>query len=284
MNKSKEYIEGQTGIHLLMAGIASVFGILLVLITFVMQWELWTVPLVVMGILAIWVIHIGKLGTDAFYEYLCTGVMTIGFFYYGAHDAVLLDVSVIVCILLFMLALLNKKSLLYLVGTMYGVLLLYHLIFLGTVNIDAGMRNLARLGIGVAGTVGALLLSNTMIDRRRAEQESVRGIADQLETAKQRNADFLSNLSHELRTPINMVTGISEVALEKDMSTELRESMQSIRMAGKRLAGQINDILDYTEIFGNTLVVTNDNYMPVSVINDIITMMVMQNGGHDLAL
>ncbi|MDE5823140.1 MAG: response regulator [Lachnospiraceae bacterium] len=284
MNKSKEYIEGQTGIHLLMAGIVSVFGFLLVLITLVMQWELWTVPLVAMGILAIWVIHIGKLGTDAFYEYLCTGVMTIGFFYYGAHDAVLLDVSVIVCILLFMLSLLNKKSLLYLVGTMYGILLLYHLIFLGTVNIDAGMQNLARLGIGVAGTVGALLLSNTMIDRRRAEQESIRGIADQLETAKQRNADFLSNLSHELRTPINMVTGISEVALEKDMSSELRESMQSIRMAGKRLAGQINDILDYTEIFGNTLVVTNDNYMPVSVINDIITTMVMQNGGHDLEL
>jgi len=284
MNKNKEYIEGQTGIHLLMAGIVSVFGILLIFITLVMQWELWTVPLVVMGILAIWVIHVGRLGTDAFYEYLCTGVMTIGFFYYGVHAAVLLDVPVIVCILFFMLSLLNRKSLLYLVGAMYVVVLFYHLIFLGTVMVDAGIQNLARLGLGLAGTAGALLLSNTVIDRRRVEQESIREISDQLETAKQRNADFLSNLSHELRTPINMVTGISEVALEKEMSSELRESIQSIRMAGKRLAGQINDILDYTEIFGNTLVVTNDNYMPVSVINDIVTTMIMQNGGHDLEL
>lgn len=281
---NKEYIEGQTGIHLLMAGIVSVFGILLILITAVMRWELWTVPLVVIGILAVWIIHIGRLASNAFYEYLCTGIMTVGFFYYGAHAAVLSDVPVIVCILLFMLSLLNRKSLLYLVGIMYALILLYHLIFLGTVSIDTGIQNLARLGFGLAGTAGAMLLANTTIDRRRAEQEGLREITDQLATAKKKNADFLSNLSHELRTPINMVTGISEVALEKEMSPGLRESLQSIQMAGKRLAGQINDILDYTEIFGNTLVVTKDNYMPVSIVNDIITTMGLQHTGHNLEL
>lgn len=50
-----------------------------------------------------------------------------------------------------------------------------------------------------------------------------------------------------------MVLGISEVTLEKDISAEIREDIQSIQMAGKRLSNQINNILDYTEIAEGTL-------------------------------
>jgi len=276
--------EEQTGAHLIMAGIVSAFSILLIMITLVMSWELWIIPLLVIGIIAIWSLHIGRLVSGGIYEYLCTGLVTIEFFYFGVHAACLFDVPIVVCVLLFMLALLDKKPLLYLVNTTYALVLLYHLLFLHTINIRMGGEEIVRLVLGIVGTIGAMTLSGAIIGRRREERKKMNEVAGELETARRQNADFLSNVSHELRTPINMVTGISEVTMEKQISPKIREVMQSIQMAGKRLAGQINDILDYTEIVGNTLVVTNENYMPSSVVNDVITMVDMMNQEHNLEM
>jgi len=269
--------EEQTGIHLLMAAIVSVFSVLLILVTIVMKWELWIIPLALMGIVAIWSIHIGKMVADTHFEYLCVGWMLIGFFYYGVHADSLFDMPMIACVLFFMLALLNRKSLLYLVDFVYFLVLLYHLLFLRTIGLEMGSQNLIKLGVGIVVTLGAMVLSNTLINRRRKEHKGMGEIEKQLETARRQNADFLANVSHELRTPINMVSGISEVALEMQLPPEIRESMQSVQLAGKRLAGQINDILDYTEIVGNSLVVTNENYMPSSVLHDVVTAAIAQN-------
>ena len=45
-----------------------------------------------------------------------------------------------------------------------------------------------------------------------------------------------------------MVIGISEVALAKELSPDIRSDMSSIKLAGKRLSNQINNMLDYTEV------------------------------------
>ena len=67
---------------------------------------------------------------------------------------------------------------------------------------------------------------------------------EKLEETNRRVEDFLANVSHELRTPINAVTGISTVMLQKEEEQEKREQLSSVQMAGKRLFGQIEDILD----------------------------------------
>ncbi len=109
-------------------------------------------------------------------------------------------------------------------------------------------------------------------------------ILKELETAGQQNAEFLSNVSHELRTPINMVLGISEVILDKVISPEVLEGLHSIRLAGKRLSNQINNMLDYTEIAEGTLTPAKETYMITSVLNDVITMTAMQNSRHQLEM
>ena len=279
-----KHAEEQMGIHLMMAGIASVFGVLLILATFVMAWEQWMVPLIAAGIFALWGLHIGRTISEHAYEYVCAGVMSVEFFYFGAHGDWLYDTAVIVCIVLFMLAFLNKTQILYLVGIVYVLLLFYHIFFLRTIGPGMGAENLVRLGLGVAGTGGAMLLSDTAIKRRREERKELTEMAGLFEDAKRQNAEFLSKVSHVLRTPINMVTGISEVALSQETTTQLWDSVRSIQMAGRRLSGQIGDILDYTEIVGNTLVVTEEEYMPSSLVNDVIASAVTYNGEKKLEL
>ena len=79
--------------------------------------------------------------------------------------------------------------------------------------------------------------------------------------------DFLTNISHELRTPVNVVNGMSEMLLKKAACDEV----YSIKTAGIRLAYQIEDIQDYTECKRNKLLLEEDDYMSTSLINDVVT-------------
>ncbi|MDE6814928.1 MAG: hypothetical protein K2P71_02705, partial [Lachnospiraceae bacterium] len=77
--------KGQTSIHLLLASIVTMFGTMLILLTLSMSWEHWMIPIIVMGNSIVWFLHIGRTGTEGFYETLCAGLLLVGFFFYGVH-------------------------------------------------------------------------------------------------------------------------------------------------------------------------------------------------------
>ncbi len=52
--------EEQTSIHLLLAGIVTTFGMMLILITIAFSWEMWMVPVILIGNTLVWVLHIGS--------------------------------------------------------------------------------------------------------------------------------------------------------------------------------------------------------------------------------
>jgi PAS domain S-box-containing protein len=63
--------------------------------------------------------------------------------------------------------------------------------------------------------------------------------------------EFLAGMSHELRTPLNAVLGLSEALLEEvygDLTSEQRDSLQTIEKSGQHLLSLINDILDLSKI------------------------------------
>ena len=59
--------------------------------------------------------------------------------------------------------------------------------------------------------------------------------------------------------------------LQKEEEQEKREQLSSVQMAGKRLFGQIEDILDYTEIDTNKIRLSEENYTPSLVVNDLVS-------------
>ena len=79
--------EEQTSRHLLLAVITTVFSVTLSLVTAAMSWELWMVALMVAGCFSVWLLHIARIGSDTFYENLCTGVMLTEFFFFGLGKA-----------------------------------------------------------------------------------------------------------------------------------------------------------------------------------------------------
>ena len=148
--------KGQTSIHLLLASIVTIFGVMLILITISMAWEPWMVPVIVMGNFLVWVLHIGRFCSEASYENLCASLLMIGFFFFGVHDTVLYDIPAVACMLLLIFSMFDKKRLLHMTIGLYILELFYHFFVLHTMAGLGHARNIIRLGFGA--TVVALSL------------------------------------------------------------------------------------------------------------------------------
>jgi len=68
------------------------------------------------------------------------------------------------------------------------------------------------------------------------------------EAANQAKSRFLANISHELRTPMNGIIGMTELALETDLSADQRALLDTARNSALSLLLLINDVLDFSEI------------------------------------
>ena len=111
------------------------------------------------------------------------------------------------CILILALFMLNKKWILYVTASLYVLELLYHGFALHTISRQMDRRDIFRLGPGILVTFGGTALARYWINRRDTQRKLYENVFTELETAGKRNAVFLSNVPHELRTPINMVMG-----------------------------------------------------------------------------
>ena len=105
------------------------------------------------------------------------------------------------------------------------------------------------------------------IERNRANQR--RTILDELNRLKN---EFVSNISHEMRTPLASIIGFSETLVSdsempKDMQNEF---LNIILKEGKRLAGLINDVLDLNKIEGGGIVLNRSNFDIINLLNRVI--------------
>jgi signal transduction histidine kinase len=117
------------------------------------------------------------------------------------------------------------------------------------------------------GTVLVLyMLSRITVNNRIAEKNRLSEWLKKVKESDHDMEDFLSNISHELRTPVNVISGMTTI-LQKDNDSK---ELVSIQEAGIRLAHQIEDIQDYTEIKRGELVLEEENYMCISLINDMV--------------
>lgn len=94
----------------------------------------------------------------------------------------------------------------------------------------------------------------------------------ELKAFQQNRNDMVANITHELRTPVNGIMGLSNSLLEMDSKEKQKETVNLIRDCCKNLNRIINDLLDYSQIINNKLRIRKKEFEFRKFIHDVIAI------------
>ncbi|MDR1669406.1 MAG: cache domain-containing protein [Oscillospiraceae bacterium] len=124
----------------------------------------------------------------------------------------------------------------------------------------------------------------------KTQAAAIRGeharVMQMLETVKKANtakSDFLASMSHEMRTPLNAIIGLSEIALDsEEVSGNTKLNLEKIYNSGSTLLSIVNDILDISKIQSGKFEILPDTYDVPSLINDSVLQNILRIGSRPI--
>jgi len=108
-------------------------------------------------------------------------------------------------------------------------------------------------------------LQNLARARKRARE-----LAVMAKSAKALRNEFLSNISHEVRTPMNAIMGMTELALSTDLTPKQRHYLERAREASGSLLGLLNDLLDLAKIHTHRLRLNPISFRLEECLSDVV--------------
>ncbi|MDE6406065.1 MAG: response regulator [Lachnospiraceae bacterium] len=111
------------------------------------------------------------------------------------------------------------------------------------------------------------------IQMMRRQVRLIKETRDIAERASRAKSEFLSNMSHDIRTPMNGIIGMTEIAIANiDNTRKVRSCLQKISASGKHLLGLINNVLDMSKIESGKLILNVEQILLPELIHGVVNI------------
>ncbi len=133
-----------------------------------------------------------------------------------------------------------------------------------------------RLAVFSIAAVLLLLVSLFTISRyirkSNAYHKVLKKAREDAEELVKTKESFIANVSHEMRTPMNAIQGLSEQLLQQKMEKSLVEKLTIIRKSVIYLSDFVNDVLDFSKMQAGKLTIEEIDFSPLQVVSEVVSL------------
>ena len=234
-------------------------------------WETWVPTFILLCLVACFVVHAGKYKDFRFRATFVTVMIQMTLCLYGMNVEILYNLFPYLCALIVLTGLYGIVELPSIFSISILFLFFYHIVILEKIPYETSEQIFKILCQLLNMLCIVFLVRFCLKEREKSSIQSLKTI-EELKEAERSKDDFLANISHEIRTPINTICGMSESVLQEQNVEKMREDVHYIQTAGRNLMSVVSDILDFSELQSGKLAMESEAYNITSTINDIINM------------
>ena len=259
----------RTGNLVLLLGY-TIFAIMHVVITFLLGWDKWVLFVIGAFVGICWGIHIKSIFTSNQRLWVIAFIMMINYFIYGVHMTSTYDLAIVMAAIMMLFIMTEIKPLITLCQITYYISMTYDL---AKYAMDGGKFDIlliCRIIMHYSVITMLAYFLKTIINKWEEVEAASQVEIDKLTESTNRLNDFLANVSHEIRTPVNAIIGLTGICIDKEKDEDNKKNLEAVRQAGRRVSEQIGDILDFSEIDRGNIVSNLEDYMLSSAMNDLM--------------
>ena len=250
---------------------------------FMYEWSNWIPILLGVTVLTNWFVYLTKKYEQNIREAIYVIMVEICITTYGCfvEDKMLLSVIFVAAAVI--TGLLGEVKLLYITDAALLIIALdYGFVNLGEVT--ATPIKVYQTFLHIVNLLVIQFVIHFWVEQKNKNDAQTAEIIKDLQEAQRSKDDFLANFSHEIRTPINTICGLSEVALEETDAQKMKANLRAIQTAGRNLTSLVGDILDFSELQAGKMELECETYNIASTINDVINMSMALKGKKPIEL
>lgn len=251
--------------------IFSLDEIFMIMRTVIYEWGYLSSLILLASLLGIVGVYLFKYRTLHHRAVIYSSIMSMSMFVHVIQMDSFMPIIIPTATFIIILAVLGE--ILALLPALFGFMLtiFYHGIVVSTFGIHQ-ISDLYTYMVPIGNILFCFYLAYIWIKYRNQNEENIKNVISRYQKAERTKDDFLANISHEIRTPINTIAGMSEILANEDLKDDVREKVQDLQGASRNLVTLVSDMLDFAEIQSGKLELSESSYNLTSTINDIVNI------------